>query len=127
MPAQHSGSRGISDIHAFVDELAFDLESDEFFFLHDVSNDAVCGIGGIVETGVLCPFVNGWLEKGVDKLLLSLFPDTLWDIFPHVAHEDGILERRVSAKLTENLEVAPRDLSESYVGNTVHVNDPGEP
>ena len=102
------------------------MESGGFIF-HDASDDFVRRFGGIVVTGVLCILAEDWLEKVGDKLLLASFSDTRFDIFPHVAHEDGILERRISAKPTEPLEVASGDLSESSIGNTVDVNDPGEP
>ena len=54
------------------------------------------------------------------------FPNFPCNLPPHVGNDDGVLEYRVPAKLTERLEVASRDPREPLIGNAEEVNDPCE-
>ena len=81
------------------------------------------GLGSVVMTDQFCTLVEDWFEKFAGEFGLAGFIDVARIPCPHVGDEDNVPQRRITAKLTEHLEVPSGDTGEPNVGDTVDVDD----
>ena len=84
------------------------------------------GLGSVKMTNHLCALVEDWLEKRTEEFVLAGFIDVMRVACPHVGDDDDVLQRCITAKLTEHLEISSRDSGESDVGDSVDVDNPSE-
>ena len=94
--------------------------------LHDPPDDVVSGFGGVVMADHLCVLVEDRFEKSTGQAVLASFAVLGREIALHVGNENDILQRRVTAKVTEHLEVPSSDSGKPTVRDTVDVDDSGK-
>jgi len=78
--------------------LALDLEYD-WVIVHDVSNQVVCGLFGVVVADHPGTFIESRFEKFGSQFPLASLPNLMWYIAPYIGHENNVLEARLSTKL----------------------------
>ena len=76
--------------------------------------------------GHLCAPFEGWFEKNAEQFVLGSCAVFGRDIAPHVGDDNDVLQRRVTAKLTEPLEIPSGDSGKPIIGNAVDVDDTGK-
>ena len=82
------------------------------------------GLGSTVMANHLCAIVEGRFENFAGEFFLTSFTDVARDLAPHVGDENYVLQRRVTAKSAERVEVPFGSSGKPSFGDAVEVDDP---
>jgi len=70
--------------------------------------------------------LDGRFEMRTGEFVLARLAGAGGNCLPHGGGEENVLQRRITAKLTEHLEILSRRSAELNFGNAVEVDDPGK-
>lgn len=70
--------------------------------------------------------IEGRFERATGEFFLANFTDLVRNRAPHVGGENDILQRRVTAEITEHLEIPSGGSGEPAVGDAVDVDESGK-
>ena len=84
------------------------------------------GLGSVVMAGHLCALFKGRFEKYTEQFALANCAIFRRDIAPHVCDDNDVLQCRVTAKVTEPLEILSGDSGEPIAGDAVDLDDTGK-